>query len=153
MTLTFRNVDADPDGPVEDWPTEAVLTALERGGLSHWRRLASAVQDDPWGAVARRVEAALAAVRPYGVADLMEEILSRARTRAEQDERDEVAAEVADLAAASGLTRAGFASAIGTSAPRLSTYVTGRVTPSAALMVRMRRVAENARRGAGASER
>lgn len=42
----------------------------------------------------------------------------------------------------SGLSRAEFASRVGTSASRLSTYVSGRVTPSAALLLRMRRVAD-----------
>jgi len=56
MTLAFRNIDVSPADPVMDWPTEAVLTALERGGLSHWRRLAAAIRADPWGLVARRVE-------------------------------------------------------------------------------------------------
>jgi transcriptional regulator with XRE-family HTH domain len=41
----------------------------------------------------------------------------------------------------SRLSRAEFASRIGTSPSRLSTYVTGKVTPSAALLVRMRRTA------------
>jgi hypothetical protein len=36
------------------------------------------------------------------------------------------------------------AARIGTSASRLSTYVTGKVTPSAALLVRMRRVGSEA---------
>jgi transcriptional regulator with XRE-family HTH domain len=39
------------------------------------------------------------------------------------------------------LFRAEFASQIGTSTSRLSTYATGKVTPSAALMLRMSRVA------------
>ncbi|MDN5748643.1 MAG: helix-turn-helix domain-containing protein [Pseudonocardia sp.] len=43
--------------------------------------------------------------------------------------------------AASGRTRADFARSVGTSASRLSTYVNGSVTPSAAMLVRMRRVA------------
>jgi transcriptional regulator with XRE-family HTH domain len=42
----------------------------------------------------------------------------------------------------SGLTRAELASGIGTSPSRISTYTTGKVTPSAALMLRMARVAE-----------
>ena len=42
--LAFRNVDASPDDPVEDWPTEAVQAALERGGLSHWRRLVATIR-------------------------------------------------------------------------------------------------------------
>lgn len=141
MSLAFRNIDVDPDAPVADWPTEGVLTALERGGLSHWRRLAASIRDDPWGPVARRVEAALAAVRPYGAAELLERAIARARAAAGERERAAVAGEVTDLVAASGMTAAEFARAIGTSASRLSTYVNGSVTPSAALLVRMRRVA------------
>jgi transcriptional regulator with XRE-family HTH domain len=40
----------------------------------------------------------------------------------------------------SGLSRAEFVSRIGTSASRLFTYATGKVTPSAALLMRMRAV-------------
>ncbi len=146
MSLAFRNIDVDPDAPVTEWPTEGVLTALERGGLSHWRRLAAAIDDDPWGPVARRVEAALAAVRPYGAAELLERAIVRARAIAEERERATVSTEITDLVATSGMTRVDFARAIGTSASRLSTYVSGTVTPSAALLVRMRRVAAASRR-------
>lgn len=141
MSLAFRNIDVDPDDPVETWPTEGVLTALERGGLTHWRRLAAAVRADPWGPVARRVEEALSVTRPYGAAELMEDAIAAARSRTEGRERAEVAAEIAELVRASGMTRADFARSIGTSASRLSTYVGGSVTPSAAMLVRMRRVA------------
>ena len=41
----------------------------------------------------------------------------------------------------SGLTAAQFAEVAGTSASRLSTYATGRVTPSAAMLVRIERLA------------
>ena len=141
MSLAFRNIDVSPEDPVELWPTEAVLTALERGGLGHWRRLAAAIVEDPWGPVARRVEEALEVSRPYGVGVLMADILAAARRTAEHAERAVVAAEVTQLLAASGMARAEFASAIGTSTSRLSTYLSGKVTPSAALLVRMRRVA------------
>jgi len=141
MSLAFRNVDVSPDDPVEEWPTEAVLTALERGGLSHWRRLASAIRDDPWGTVARRVEEALDVAQPYGIATLIGSVIAAARERAERAERAAVAAEIGRLLGDSGRTRAEFASAIGTSTSRLSTYLSGKVTPSAALLVRMRRVA------------
>lgn len=139
--LTFRNVDASPDDPVAEWPLEAVQTALERGSLKHWRRLAAEIRAAPWGRVARQVEEALAYSRPYGVAELMERAISDAREAAQRDERKAVAAEVAALVEASGLSRAEFAAGIGTSASRLSTYLSGKVTPSAALMVRMRRLA------------
>jgi len=138
-TLTFRNVDASPDDPVSEWPLEAIQTALERGGLLHWRRLASEVWADPWGPVARRLEEVLTYSRPYGVAEAMERAITRAREAAEAREREAVATEIRELVRASGLTRAKFASRIGTSASRLSTYATGKVTPSAAMLVRMRR--------------
>ena len=141
MSLAFRNIDVDPADPVEQWPTEAVLTALERGGLQYWRRLAAAIRTAPWGPVARRVEEALSITRPYGVAGLMDGAITRARAAAEGRERATVAAEVTELIAASGLSRAEFARAIGTSPSRLSTYASGRVTPSAALVVRMRTAA------------
>lgn len=32
MALRFRNIDADPDDPVETWPLKGIVTALERGG-------------------------------------------------------------------------------------------------------------------------
>jgi len=54
-----------------------------------------------------------------------------------------VAAEVRRLVSDSALSRQDFADRIGTSRSRLSTYMSGKVVPSAALMVRMRRVAHD----------
>lgn len=139
-SLAFRNVDVSPDSPVEGWPTEAVQTALERGGLSHWRRLTAAIRAQPWGPVARKVEEVLSHSRPYGVAELMERVVAQARQEMEATERAEVAAEIQRLIRKSGLSRREFASRIGTSPSRLSTYATGKVVPSAALLVRMQHV-------------
>lgn len=141
MSVRFRHLDVDADAPVATWPTEGVIAALERGSLTDWGRIAEAVRADPWGLVARRLEDALAATRPYGVAPLMERMLHEARRRAESEERAEVARRVTALLEASGLSRSAFAEAIGTSTSRLSTYVTGRVAPSSTLLVRMERVA------------
>lgn len=141
MTLRFRHLDVGPDAPVEAWPTEGVLAALERGGLSDWRRIAAAVRSDPWGPVARRLEDALAASRPYGAGPLLDRVLMHARRDAEIAERAEVARQVRVLLEASGLDRGAFAEAIGTSSSRLSTYLTGKVAPSSTLLVRMERVA------------
>lgn len=138
--LVFRNVEASPDEAVADWPLEAIQTALERGSLQHWRRLAAAVKAQPWGPVTRDLEEVLTYSRPYGVARTMERVIDRARHQAEAAERDAVAAEVKRLINDSGLSRQEFASRIGTSASRLSTYATGKVVPSAALMLRMRTV-------------
>jgi DNA-binding transcriptional regulator YiaG len=139
--LAFRNVDASPVDRVSGWPLEAIQTALERGGLEDWRRLAEAIRERPWGGVARRVEEVLTYSRPYGIAEAMERAIERAREAAELSEREVVAEEIGRLVRASGLSRREFASQVGTSTSRLSTYVTGKVTPSAALLVRMRRAA------------
>jgi DNA-binding transcriptional regulator YiaG len=138
--LAFRNVKASPDDPVAEWPLEAVQTALERGGLSDWRRLAAVIRDEPWGLVARRVEETLSYSRPYGVAAAFERAIAGLRSDAEAAERATVAAEIDRLVGESGFSRAEFAARIGTSASRLSTYISGKVTPSAALLVRMRRL-------------
>lgn len=140
--LAFRNLEIQADEPVANWPLEAIQAALERGGLEDWRRLASEIQADPWGSAARGVEEVLTYSRPYGVADALERVILNAREAAEQSERRLVATEITRLIDASGLSRAEFASRIGTSASRLSTYATGKVTPSASMMVRMRRAAD-----------
>lgn len=141
MTVAFRNVTVHPEDPVREWPTEAVQAALERGDLREWRRLADAIGADPWGPTARQVEEVLGHSRPYGVAPLFERAIAAARRRAEDSERAAVAAELRELIASSGFSQAEFARRLGTSPPRLSSYVNSAVVPSAALLVRARRVA------------
>lgn len=142
MTLAFRNVDVDPDAPLDTWPYEALVTLVERGSVTHWARLTAHLKADPWGVVARQVEEYLGYERPVGLAVLLERTIAGARATAEQRERADVAAEVDHLVHQSGLSTADFASHIGTSRSRLSTYRTGSVTPSAALLLRMERLVE-----------
>lgn len=141
---SFRNVNVSPDAPVEQWPYEALVSTIERGTIGDWVLLVRAVDTQPWGIVAREIEDYLSYESPYGVGPLLERALARSRARAEVDERAHVAAEVAQLIEFSGLTLTQFATCIGTSHSRLSTYRSGSVMPSAALMVRMRRAAEMA---------
>lgn len=135
-TLRFRNVDADPGDAVRTWPVEGVQAALERGSLSDYRRLVTAIRDDPWGDVARRVERVLTYSRPYGATAILEEAIRRHRNRAEAAAKDEVADRLRAALARSGLSQAQFASRLGTSASRMSTYLKATVTPSASLLVR-----------------
>jgi len=37
--LKFRNINADSDSPVEDWGTEGILSAFERGNINDWRKI------------------------------------------------------------------------------------------------------------------
>lgn len=142
MVLAFRNLTVTPQAPVSQWPTEAVQTALERGDLTDWHRIVAEIRADPWGKTARQMEEVLSYCRPYGIAEAMQTVLSRAREQAEARERASVAAEIRAAVVRSGLSRAEFASRIGTSASRLSTYISGKVTPAATLMLRVRRVAD-----------
>jgi len=139
--LKFRNITASPDDPVDIWPFEGILAAVERGSLPDWRRLAGAIRADPWGPVAQQVLEAIRLSRPYGTAQLLEGVVERARRLAADSEREDVAAEIRNLVGRSGLSQRDFAERVGTSRSRLSTYMSGKVVPSAALMVRMRRVA------------
>ena len=148
--LKFRNVTASPDDPMETWPFEGILAAVERGTLPDWRRLARAIEADPWGQVARQVLEAVRLSRPYGTTELMEAVVIRAREMAADSERAEVAAEVRILVGESGLSQQDFADRIGTSRPRLSTYLSGKVVPSATLMVRMRGVTRRVPSGTAA---
>jgi DNA-binding transcriptional regulator YiaG len=141
--LKFRNIEAAPEDPVETWPFEGILAAVERGTLPDWRRLAKAINANPWGPVAQQVIEALSLSRPYGTAELLEGVVSRAREDAVSSERNAVATEIRNLLEGSGLSRQDFADRIGTSRSRLSTYASGQVVPSAALMVRIRRVVKS----------
>lgn len=142
--LAFRNVDASPAEPVERWPYEGLVAAIERGQISHWARIARSVRRDPWGQVARDVEAYAQYGDDDGVISLLMESIRRARAQAERAERAEVARRVREAIALSGLSAERFAKSVGTSASRLSTYRSGAVTPSAAMLVRIERAGSRA---------
>lgn len=139
MSTPIRNVDVAPDAPLDEWPYEALVTLVERGSVRDWARLTGRIREDPWGPVARQIEDLLTYAEPSGVASLLRRAVQGARDEAELAERRAVADEVAELIETSGLAASDFARRIGTSPSRLSTYRSGRVVPSATLMVRMRR--------------
>lgn len=141
MTVAFRNVDASPDDHVRTWPFEGLVEVIDRGLVADWRPVFAEIRRSPWGTVARRVERYLGYRDHDGVSTLFRLVIDRARADADRSDRDEVAARVRDAVERSGLTKAEFASSIGTSASRLSTYLSGSVTPSAALLLRIERAA------------
>jgi hypothetical protein len=150
MPLTFRNVDASPDDDVRSWPYEALVTAIDRGLVHDWQPIFAELRRAPWGEVARRIEHYLSYRPPDGVGTLFSLAIQRARGDAEAADRAAVAARVRRALARSGVTAARFAAEVGTSASRLSTYLHGTVTPSAAMLVRIERTARAlAREGRG----
>jgi hypothetical protein len=138
----FRNITATPDDPVEAWGYEGLLTAIERGGMNLWDRIAAELRRHPYGAVARLLESeVIDSVSQEGERELFRRVLQRARARAEEDAKAEVASRLRSLQVRSGLNQRDFAAQLGTSASRLSTYLSGKVTPGADLLVRAERLA------------
>jgi len=129
------------DRPVEFWPTAAIRSALEGGDIATWKRIAAALKRDPYGRTARQVEEVLDGAR-YGISKALWEVLDRARAHLEANERAEVARHVQLLMDRSGLGEQEFASRIGVAAQDLAAYLDGSVSPSASLMIRMRRLSD-----------
>ncbi|GFG82783.1 hypothetical protein [Mycobacterium paragordonae] len=132
----------DPDQPVEFWSTAAIHSALQGGDIATWKRIAGALKRDPYGRTARQVEEILRGTRPVGIAKALWEVLERARTHLEANERAEVARHVKLLMDRSGLVQQEFASRIGVAPEDLATFLDGSVSPSASLMIRMRRLSD-----------
>lgn len=140
-TLQFRNVDIAPDAPVSQWPYEGLVAAIERGMLSDWRNIAGEIDAAPWGRIARWVEEYSRYGDEQAVAALLLERVHRARQSAQESDKNEVARQVRVAIKHSGMTAREFAYECGTSPSRLSTYATGKVQVSAALLVRIEHTA------------
>jgi hypothetical protein len=128
--------------PVEFWSTAAIRSALQSGDIATWKRIATALKRDPYGRTARQVEEILDGTRPSGIAKALWEVLERARAHLEANERAEVARHVRLLMERSGLAQPEFASRIGVAPDDLGAYLDGSASPSASLMIRMRRLSD-----------
>jgi len=139
--LVMAGVDPAAPGPAITTAEEAAHV-WDHGGLAAWRGQIALIASNPWAPYGAHLqELALAAERP-ALVHAVDEAIKVYRTRFERRERELVAREIRQLVAVSGLSQREFASMTGTSASRLSTYVNGLVTPSATMMVRIRRVSE-----------
>lgn len=135
--------DIERVAPMTELPTPRGFQDLIRlGTVEQWRAALAPVAAHPWGSLGEDL-AALAeeAGLPVVAASL------RACRRAyqllrEDDERRAVADEIRLRVKLSGQTQAAFAAYVGTSPSRLSTYVSGKVTPSAAMLLRIQRASE-----------
>jgi len=136
-----RRPGAD-DRPVEFWPTAAIRAALENDDLAVWQRIVAAIKRDPFGRTARQVEEVLQTARPYGVSKALAEVLARTREHLEANERAEVARHIRALIEHSGLGEQEFASRIGVPTDDFVSYLSGKASPPASLMVRMRKLAD-----------
>ena len=136
MTVAFD------DRPVEFWPTSSIRSALETGDITIWQRIVVAIKRDPYGRTARQVEEVLETAAPQGISKALSEVLVRARSHLEANERTEAARHVQLLLERSGLGEQEFASRIGIARENLSAYLDASISPPASLMIRMRRLSD-----------
>jgi hypothetical protein len=141
--------DVDPSSPAPlPKDAEELSQIIERRGVKDWRRVLAIIAANPWGPeVTSLAEMAREADLP-APASALEWCAKVYRKRFEEAERLEVAKEIRRLVAISGCSQRQFAQYIGTSPSRLSTYVNGLVTPSAAMMLRISRSASALAQGA-----
>ena len=151
MTLAARDADRShgngvpargPERPVEVWPTSAIRSALQDGDISVWQRIVLAIKRDPFGRTARQVEEVLANAELIGVSKAMHEVIARSRQHLEANERAEAARHIRVLMDRSGLSDPEFASRSGIPPQDLEVYLSGKVSPPASLMIRMRRLSD-----------
>lgn len=140
--MKFRNIDFDVSSPVDEWPAEAIETVIDRGSLSDWSRLASAIRLNPWGPAARTTEAVSSWGEHYGVDALMAEAIRRARDELTLRGRAQYAAQIRSWRSRTGMTLREFARAAGTSPSRLSDYENAKVAPTTDVLGRLHHVSD-----------
>jgi hypothetical protein len=118
------------------------MVGVALGDVCEPQRIVVAMKRDPYGRTARQVEEVLQSAAPYGVSQALNEVLVRARSHLEANERAEAARHVQLLLERSGLGEQEFASRIGVAREDLTAYLDAAVSPAASLMIRMRRLSD-----------
>ena len=140
VAQTLLVQDIDPDDV--DAPLVSVLDfldAVDNGSIIEWRKQLGAIAASPWGPYTEHL---LVLARESGLErsiEVIESSIELCREWSRDRERDQVANEIRRLVAVSGVSQRAFAARIGTSPSRLSTYASGAVTPSAAILLRIQR--------------
>jgi len=121
-------------------PTE-FARLIRHGTVRTWRATLAPLAEHPWSPYGERLaELADDAGLPV-VGQSLRECRTVYQLRRQDEEKIAVSREVCRLVALSGVRQSEFAAYVGTSSSRMSTYASGKVTPSAALLLRMRRAA------------
>lgn len=88
MALQFRNLAVTPNDPVSQWGVEGLLTAIDRGSLKDWRRIAAAVDADPFGPVSVHLADALDLATDAGVVTALRRRLAAAQNLQTRDDTE-----------------------------------------------------------------
>ncbi len=124
---------------------EEFLHCFRSESLPAWRCQLLHYAVEPWSAYARRLMELAEAAGEQDYIDGMRRFLEALREETSLGERQAIAAEIRRLVDETGMTQRDFARRIGTSASRLSSYLMGSATPSAAMFLRIRRAASSLR--------
>lgn len=146
MALSFRNIDATPADPVEMWGFEGMLAAIDRGYARDWRKLVSAVMENPQ--LHDEFAEARDAAESRSTVALIDIMLEHARMTAPERALERLL----DAYYGTRMTQAGLGKALGTSRTRVNSYLTGKVTPSMNVLVAVEELAERYRSLAHAPE-
>lgn len=136
MPLAFRNIDVTPNDPVEAWGFEGMLAALDRGYLQHWARIADAVHANP--DLRAVFEEAADAAESTSAVEYVRLLLAMKGRSPSEIAHDRLVTAFRKTR----MTQQQVAERLGTSRPRLSTYLSGKVTPSMDVLVALESLAE-----------
>lgn len=139
MPLRFRNIDATPDDPVEAWGFEGMLAAIDRGYAVDWRKLIEALVDDP--SLRAIYDDAREAAESTSTVTLLDAALA-ARIRSADEEARE---RLRTAFRATRLTQAELAARLSTSRSRVTSYLSGAVTPAMDVLVAVEGIARERR--------
>lgn len=116
------------------------LQEVAQGALPDWRREVAVLVANPWSPHAEQLPKLAFDADRAGMAAHIRDVVELCRAQHKDREREEVAQEIRRLVADSEMTQREFAAMVGTSPSRLSTYISGWVVPSAAMLLRISRV-------------
>lgn len=139
MTLQFRNIDVSPAEPVGAWGFEGMLAAIDRGHAPDWRKLVDGVAADP--RLADVFEEACQAAESSATVALVVEMYRQATLPVPERALQRLGRAFVQT----GLTQTALAAELGTSRSRLSTYLSGAVTPSMEVLVAVETLADERR--------
>ena len=139
MPLRFRNIDATPDDPVEQWGFEGMLAAIDRGYASDWRKLVAALVANP--DLAPIFDEAREAAESRATVAVIDAALAAAR----QPPSERALVRLRGAYRGTRMTQAELAARLGTSRTRVNSYLTGKVTPAMDVLVAVEQIAEERR--------
>lgn len=119
---------------------------------ARWRVLLGPLLTAPWSGRADQLQREVVASGDAWLVRLLEGCSVVIRELQAEWDRQAIAREIRRLVTSSGVTQRDFSALVGTSQSRFSTYINGRVTPSATMMLRISRTARTLRKRAAETD-